>query len=382
LASILHGWDAPQQGDKFLSATSVSARKEAMIGLITPILGRMVREQAFSLPGDIGNESRVLIVDSGDLTELLFFAPIINLLKSRFPGMRMTVLVREGNGELIRTMDQINEMISYEREHLSLLSTTYFSLLKRLKSREFNVVFLLGREFSFARSLLAVMSKARLRVGFAQEFTYPFINCELRLTSNQQYESQRAVGFLSALGMCSDDSLAGWLLPDQDVRWGNQMIHFRKPDPKEKLIVVDPGVGKGDHRLSEQAFAQLVSQVASRYPSKVLVVSNNLDQKGLDRFKSSLNVDLIDLVPKNVKEALALLSRADLLLSGNTDFFHFSVGMRLPTIGFFTRHDEASWFPKNTPWVQIIQGVKGQKMSLEEVYSKIDTLLHLTGEKE
>jgi ADP-heptose:LPS heptosyltransferase len=371
----------PPQGDRFLSATSVSARKEAMIGLITPILGRLVREHVFSLPGDLGDNSRVLIVDSGDLTELLFFAPVVNHLKSRFPGMRVTFLVREGNSELIRTMDQINEMISYEREHLSLFSTTYFTLLKRLKSREFNVVFLLEREFSFARSLLAVLSRAKLRVGFAQEFNYPFINCELRLTSNDQYESQRAIGFLNALGIRPDDSLTRWRLPDQDVRWANQMIHFRKPDPNEKLIVVDPGVGKGNHRLAERSFAQLVNQIAGRYPCKVLVVSNNLDQKGLDRFKSGLNVDLVDLVPKNVKEALALLSRADLLLSGNTDFFHFSVAMRLPSIGFFTRHDAPNWFPKNTPWVQIIQGVKGQKMSLEEVYSKIDTLLHLTGEE-
>jgi ADP-heptose:LPS heptosyltransferase len=339
----------------------------------------MVGEQAFSLPGDIGNESRVLIVDSGDLTELLFFAPVINHLKSKYPGMRITMLVREGNGELIRTMDQINEMISYEREHLSLMSTTYFSLIKRLKSREFNVVFLLGREFSFARSLISVFTRARLRVGFAQEFTYPFINCELRLTGGAQYEADRAIGYLQALGYRADGSLRAWRLPEQDVRWANQMIHFRKPDRKEKLIAVDPGIGKGSHRLAENALAQIVNQIASRYPSKVLVVSNNLDAKGMDRFKALLNADLVDLTPKNVKEALALLSRADLLLSGNTDFFHFSVGMRLPSIGFFTRHDEPNWFPKHTPWVQIIQGVKGQKMSLEEVFSKIETLLHLSG---
>lgn len=352
-----------------------------MIGLITPLLGRMVREQVFSLPGDIGNESRILIVDSGDLTELLFFAPVINHLKSMYPGMRVTVLVREGNGELIRTMDQINEMISYEREHLTLYSTTYYSLLKRLKAREFNVVFLLNREFSFARSLIAIVTKANLRVGFAQEFTYPFVNCEIRRSTGSEYESERAIGYLSALGFHADRSLEGWRLPAADERWAARLIHFRKPDSKEMLIAVDPGVGKGSHRLAERTLAQIVDQIASRYPSKVLVVSNNLDAKGLERFKSLIKTDQVDLTPKNVKEALALLSQADLLLSGNTDLFHFSVGMKRPSIGFFTGHDTPNWLPKHTPWVQIIQGIKGQKMSLEEVCSKIDTLLHLTGQK-
>jgi len=363
-----------------LSATSLSPRKEMVMGFITPILGRMVRTEAFSLPGDIGNHSRVLIVDSGDLTELLFFAPVINHLKSRYPGMRITMLVREGNGELIRTMDQINEMISYEPEHLSLVSTTYFSLLKRLKSREFSVVFLLGHHVDFARSLIALLSRAKLRIGFSQEYSYPFINCELRPAGDSQYESQNAAAFLTALGFRMEPGIPGWRMPESDVRWATQMVHFHKPEKKQMLIAVDPGVGKGVHRLSELTFAQVVSQISARYPSKVLVLSNNLDQKGLDRFRSYLEAEVVSLKPQNVKEALALLSAADLLLSGNTDYFHFAVGMRVPTVGFFTRHDTPNWLPKGTPWVQVIQGVIGQKMSLDEVFSKIETLLHLTGQ--
>lgn len=350
-----------------------------MMGLITPMLGRMVKHESFAVPRDINDESRVLIVDSGELTELLFFAPVINYLKYRFPGMRVSVLVREGNGELIRTMDQINEMISYEPEHLSLASTTYLTLLKRLKSRDFDIVFLLGREFSLARSFLAVFSRARLRVGFSQQYNYPFINCEIRRSSDGKiYEAPRATGFLTALGMSPGDSLTGWSLPDQDVRWATQMIHFRNPNNEAKLLVVDPGIGKGHHRLVESSLAHMVNRISQHYGARVLLLSNNLNQKGMERFRSRLTVNLIDLEPKNVKEALALLSRADLVLAGNTDYFHFAVSMRRPTIGFFTRYDTANWVPKGTPWVQIIQGVKGQKLSLDEVFSKIDTLLHFS----
>jgi len=350
-----------------------------MMEFITPILGRMVGDDRFSLPGDINDNSRILVVDSGDLTELLFFAPVIKHLKHRFPGMRVSVLVREGNGELIRTMDQISEMISYEPAHLSLMSTTYFSLVRRLKSRSFDVVFVLGREFNFARSLATLLSRARVRVGFAGQFSYPFFNCELRRAESSDYEGTRTVAFLNALGMAPGDNLPGWSLPRADTRWATQLIHFRKPDKKTRFIAVDPGVGKGRHRLVEKSFAYMVNQICVQYPAKVLVTSNNLDARGLAAFKSLLEVDLIDLEPKNVKEALALMSRADLVLSGNTDFFHFAVNLRVPTLGFFTRHDGENWFPKNTPWVQIIQGVRGQKLSLDEVYSKIETLLHLSG---
>lgn len=345
------------------------------MGLITPLLGRMVRQESFSVPGDISDAARVLVVDSGDLSELLFFAPVINHLKYRFPGMRVSVLVREGNGELIRTMQQINEMISYEPEHLKPTSTTYFSLIRRLKSRGFNVVFLLGREFSFARSFVALMSRAPLRVGFSGQYSYPFINCEIRPAAGAGYEAPRATGFLTALGLSPGDSIRGWCVPEQDARWASQMIHFHKPEKHVKLLAVDPGIGKGRHRLVEKSLAWMTDRVAEQYGARTLVLSNNLDSRGLGRFRSLLRCEQVDLDPGNVKEALALLSRADLVLAGNTDYFHFAVNMKLPTIGFFTRHDTPNWFPEGTPWVQIIQGVKGQRLSLDEVYSKIDTLM-------
>jgi ADP-heptose:LPS heptosyltransferase len=362
-----------------MSVATISQKSERMIGLLTPILGRMASDEAFCLPTDIGGASRVLVIDSGDLTEILFFAPVVASLKDRFPGMRITYLVREGNSELVRTMPQVSEMISYETAHLSLTSTTFLTLAKRLRERDFGVAFLLGTEFNLPRALLALATRAKVRVGFSTERTYPFINCEVRLGSDSSYEARKVRAFLPALGLSTSDDAPGWALPDQDARWAKQMVHFHKPEKNVRLVAVDPGLGKGRHRLVADSFVYLVNQLSRSMDCKILVLSNNLDKKGLDQFRARLDSQsLFGVQPKNVKEGLALLSCADLLLSGNTDYFHFAVSMRIPTVGLFTRHDESNWFPKGTPWVQILQGVKGQRLSLEEFNSKIDTLLHLT----
>ncbi len=359
-----------------MNATAVQAKNQLMAGIVSPLLSRIVKPRPFSLPGDIGNQARILVVDSGDLSELLFFFPVINKLKSMFPGMRVTFLVREGNSELIRSMGQINEMISYEPAHFSLSSTTYFSLLKRIKQKDFTVVFLLGQKFNFARSLLTLISGAGIRVGFSQEFSFPYINCELRPPKNVNYEGDKMLGYLRGLGIRTEDPLPRWKLAEQDIKWAKQMVHFRKPEKDKRLIAVDPGKGKGSHKLVDKSFAFLINNLVSRYPAKIMVLNNDLDPKASDSFKSLLKVDLMDFEPKNLKEGLALLSCADLLLSGNTDFFHFAVQMRVPTIGLFTRYDEASWIPKRASWVQILQGVKGEQLSLDELFSKIETLLH------
>lgn len=359
-----------------MGVVAISPKTDRVLGLLSPLIGRMTPTGEFALPGDLANDSRVLIIDSGELTEILFFAPVLRFLKRKYPGMRVTFLVREGNSELVRTMGEINEMITYEPGHLSLTSTTFVTLVRRLRRKDFGVAFLLGSEFNVARAVLSLATRARVRVGFASESSWPYVNCEVRPASKYSYEGSKIRAFLTILGGGFENA-PGWTLPDQDARWAKQRIHFHKPNKKTKFIVVDPGLGKGQHRLVDDSFAYLVNQLCMRMTAKVLVLSNNLDDKRMQVFKSALSVEMLGLEPKNVKEALALLSGADLFLSGNTDFFHFAVSMRIPTLGLFTRHDEGRWFPKNTPWVQILQGVKGQRVSLDEFNSKIDTLLHL-----
>ena len=353
-------------------------KSDAVLGLLTPIIGKMVGNDAFSLPGDIGDDARVLVIDSGDLTEILFFAPILKYLKNKHPGMRVTFLVREGNSELVRTMPEISEMISYEPNHLSLTSTTYLTLVKRIRDRDFTVAFMLGSDGNVARSGLTLATGAKVRVGFSGETTFPFVNCEVRVSNDQAYEGSKVRSFLTALGMGSMENLPGWSLPDQDLRWAKQLIHFHKPEKDVKLVAVDPGIGKGKRKLVDDALVYLVENLANRMRCRIILLSNNLERKKLDAFKKRLGSVTLDIEANNAKEGLALLSRADLLLSGNTDYFHFGVSMRIPTVGLFTHLDDPRWFPKNTPWVQIVQGVKGQQISLDEFNSKIDTLLHLT----
>ncbi|MBI4720701.1 MAG: glycosyltransferase family 9 protein, partial [Chitinivibrionia bacterium] len=353
-----------------MNGTASQTRNHVMAGLISPVLEKMVRSKSFAIPADLGDSSRILVVDSGDLTELLFFSPVLNVLKTRYPGMRVTFLVREGNSELVRGMNQVSEMISYECEHFTLASTTYISLVKRIRRKDFTAVILLGREFNFARSLLALLSHARIRIGFTQEFTYPYINCELRQFPESQYEGDKSLTYLTGLGIHQEERPVRWSPTEQDIKWARQLIHFRKPEKGKMLVAVDPGKGKGNHRLVDESFAFLVQNLNLQYPCKIMVLSNNLDAKEAAAFKALVKKDVIDLEPKNVKEGLALLSCADLLLSGNTDYFHFGVSIGVPTIGLFTRHDTGNWIPKGTSWVQIIQGIKGQQLSLDEFFSK------------
>jgi len=55
-----------------------------------------------------------------------------------------------------------------------------FLASKRCAVADFTVVFLSDPEFNFPRSLLALLAKAKIRIGYSGEHSFPFVNCEVR----------------------------------------------------------------------------------------------------------------------------------------------------------------------------------------------------------
>ena len=179
---------------------------------------------------------------------------------------------------------------------------------------------------------------------------------------------------LGARGVSFTVYVTAWWSPEPSVVW---LLTVTKDAPEVPPGTFPPALlAIRPRTLLRTGVEHYALWPAGGRPERLLMTMFDLDAKAMARFRALIPQGVLEVEHKNVKEALALLSRADLVLAGNTDYFHFAVGMRRPTIGFFTRFDAPNWFPKSTPWVQIIQGVKGQQVSVEEVCSKVDTLLH------
>ena len=77
------------------------------------------------------------------------------------------------------------------------------------------------------------------------------------------------------------------------------------------------------------------------------------------------------------RERLALLSRCDLLVAGNTEFFHAAVAAGVPSLGLFSAADSSRWEPRRRERVGVLRGQPGQKMSLREIDAAVEGILHV-----
>ncbi len=341
---------------------------------ISVFLKKMRKTSPFTLPDDLVNSNRILFLDSGDMTDILFAAPIVNWFRANYPNIKLSLLVDKDHASVAKSIMRLNNIIAYDSGQMKLLKTDYMALSRKLKGQAVDTAILISPQMSLERYLLAFLSGAKIRIGFAHPMAFPFINCEVRGSQNS-YVGNSMVRLLEALGLgvrgC-DRSIA---LPDSDIAHARQLIHFRKPEKGVMTLGIDPGKTKTRHNVIPEIMVYLANSLAGRLKVKYLVLMNPVDNKMVEMLSNELKGEFIDLVPSGRSETIALLSQCDLFLTGNTDLFHFAAAMGVPTVAVFTKYDKKKWVPEQASNVRVFKGVKGEKLSLKSFFSKVEEVL-------
>ncbi len=356
----------------------ISEKPSFFTKLLLLLMRRSGRIAPFSIPSDIEEARNILFIDSGELTDILFFTPLVNYFKNKFPDVKSTIVVDERFAPVVKGLMRVNLIVSYRRDQMKLYKADYVSLLKKVAEKRSDIAILLGDSFSLERYLIATKSKAPIRIGLYNPFSFPFLNCEVRISSNG-YEGKKAERILSSIGLKKDEAWRKPALSGNDLKHAKQLIHFRKPEKGTLTVGLDPGKSKTRHYIIPDVIAYLANNLASRRKVKFLVLSAHLDEREKETFEKKLKGEIIDLEPSNLMEAVSFISQCDIFVSGNTDLFHYAAALGTPTLGLFTRYDEPRWVPDETDNVRIITGSRGEKLSLKEFFGKVDELLAIRG---
>ncbi len=337
--------------------------------------GDRVETEPFQLPGALFDGVKVLLIDSGDPTDLLFSMPLVEEIHDRFPHAHVGLVSDERLHYLALSSGAFHEVIVFSPEQLKLNSKGFSLLADAVGAEAWDVAILLGRHQDPPREELALVSGARLRVGPAHERAYPRVNCAVRSSAEEHYPYRRTATWGKLFGLPLEHVPLNWPLPESKLRQVAQLVHFNKPRKDQLLVGVDPGVGKMGTRLGLENLAFLVNHLGKRISSKSIVLTADEDEERPAAFESLLTVDLLRLPRPTLMEVVLLLSQCDLFISGNTDLFHYAVALGVPALGLFTSRDGRRWRPDEGESVEILELEDGVELELATVMSRVDALL-------
>ncbi len=331
--------------------------------------------EPFVVPGVVDDRSQVLVIDTGDLSDVLFFIPLVDGIRRRYPGSKIDFLIPEQHTPLIVPSGLARQCLVYSPKQMQPWRPAFGSLLRSLSKGAYDVAIVMSLSPNPVLELAALASGARLRFGPSHANSYPAINFEITPSDNgARYRGRRIQCTAPFFGLQDTELHTHWPLPEDKLRQMAQLVHFNKPRKEELLVGVDPGIGKSGKCISLANVHFLIRQLASQTLCSVLPLSDPANQNRLKKFETRLDNVTTGLKRDTLLETILLLAQCDLFVAGNTDLFHFAVAQQVPTIGLFTKHDGADWDPGENETTRVLRVTKDERVNIDTLMDAVEAV--------
>jgi len=261
----------------------------------------------------------------GDATHVL---PLLNTLRSAWPTTRITWILGKGEARLMEGLPDV-ELIVYDKK-TGLKGM--FELRKQLAGRRFDV--LLQMQLALRANVLAAFIPAKVRIGYdtarSKELHSLFIN--RRISPGGLHVLDVFGKFCEPLGIRQSE--VTWAMPiPQDARdWAAEQL-----PGEQKTLIISPCSSHALRNWSAAGYAA-IARHAHQKNWRVVICGgrSELERNTADDIIRLANIPVIDLVGKDtLKQLLALLERADLLLSPDSGPLHMANAVGTKVIGLF-----------------------------------------------
>ena len=340
--------------------------------LLLPFL-RKGKAASFCLPGAVGEQTRVLCIDPGDLSEVLFHLPVLTAIRRKYPACQFDFLLPENHVSLVVPSGLARQCLLYKEGQLSPWRPAFASLLRRLGAGGYDLAVVMSFYPQPRLELAALASGAPLRLGPSHPDAWPAVNLEVRPDPGQSaYLGDRMRALAPFLGFAAGDMDPRWPLPADKIRHIAQQVHFHMPNPEQLLIGLDPGGGKSGFAISLDNLDYLARQLSSQLVCRILPLGLPAELERAQACGARLGSGPLGLPRETLLDMALLLTQCDLFLAGNTDFFHLAVALGVPAVGLFSRDEPQAWVPAGRPHVEVLRLAGGEKVDLTAFFAAVN----------
>jgi len=276
--------------------------------VIHRILRKKIDRNPAALPSDLSRCSDILFILPVDRVEMIFQLENLFAILGRYKNSNITFICPAAHSSFVSGMKNVR-VIKFDPSEFSLYSSEFNRLVRELATRAFDICVMLERDYTLAHLYLIGMSRAHLRIGWADDSAYPFLN--IRLIAVQRENVTLWERNLEAAKILSAET-------DSKVRWGVQKStaeevaqllneHRLKKDPA--LICVDLASLKA--ACGDEWCAELLKSLKSSNAGNFYVFG------GTEAENSALkDAPFPVLPPMSIPKTAALMACTTLVITG------------------------------------------------------------------
>ena len=255
----------------------------------------------------------------------------VQAIQRHNPEAKITWVIGKVEYQLLKNLPGV-EFVIFEKSK----GKEAFTLLKKaLGKRVFDV--LLHMQVAFRANWATRFIQAKRKVGFdwgrSKELHSLFIGERIK-SQKEPHVLEGFFGFAQLVGVPEEElNNLTWDIPvsDKDKAFAQQRIG------EGKQLIIAPAASKKERNWLPERYAEIAEYAASKgFTVSLCGGPGPLDKETADAIKQHCNVELNDFVGQTtLKQMLAMLARASLVIAPDTGPAHMAVTQRTPVLGLY-----------------------------------------------
>jgi len=275
---------------------------------------------------------RILIIKPSAIGDVVHTLPILNLLRRRWPASHISWLITPECAGLLQGHPQLDEVIPFDRKLFGRTWKSFAAAAKlltfslALRKKKFDLV--IDLQGLFRSGLLSIATGAEYRIGStnAREFGWMFCTHLARIDSWDQHAIERYLTIAEYLGLGRAPVKFVFATDAADRAHVDSLL-----PPGERFAVLLPATHWPTKRWPIEHFAALVQPMRDRFGLTTILAG------GPDAAALAPSVPgVVNLAGKTtLRQLVALLERADLVIANDTGPMHIASALGKPLVTMF-----------------------------------------------
>jgi ADP-heptose:LPS heptosyltransferase len=307
-------------------------------------------------PDALAGAERVLVVRPDNLGDVVLTAPLFRALHEHLPNAELTLLASPGGAlaaPLVPWIDRLETVRAVWQDlggRLPFDPGGELELIARLHGGRYDAA-IICTSFSqtpFAPGYAAYLAGIPVRVGQAPDFGGSVLSHAVEPAADGAHQAERNLHLLEAVGVPVRDRAVRLRVPPAAERAMERLLE--EAGIGDGPIVVAPGASCAARRYDPVRYGIAARELARRTSRDVVVVGAERERAMADAVTDACPSAVSFAGRTSFPEVAAVISRAGLVLCGNSATLHLADAFERPVVALYSGTDrESEWGPRLAP---------------------------------
>ncbi len=283
----------------------------------------------------------ILFLRHDGIGDMVLSTPAFRALKEGMPHARLTVLASPRNRDILSGNPFVDEVMLYEPG----LSGTV-KIIRELRRRSFDIVIDPFLSYKLHTALLAVLSGAGYRLGFAVSGREVFFNLRCPEGDERRSVSAQTLDMARALGLNPRDSMPRLYVSGREREEAWENLRKKGAVKGDILVGIHPGGRYESQRWPAGRFAMAADYMISVYRARVVLFGAEDDRETVRFIRKVMSNRPLLMDEAGLRAFIAALSCCSLLICNNSGPLHIASALGIPSVSTMGPTAPRLWWPE------------------------------------